>query len=311
MRKEERKMNENDLLLQQVKDLLNGKTQEQSINISELPYLIEQFEAKIKDDEKAKRTIKHYKRVINSLYLDMEKQDKETMTKQDVIKYKEKLNEIFEKTTTNNYITTINAFLKFCNKKEMCVKLYKVQQKQSLKKVLEESEYKRLIRWAKNHDYEIYLIIRFYATSGARADELKFLTVEALKQSNYIKVVNKGKERKVILINSLRSELKKYCSENNITSGYIFTQKKDKTKPASKVTVWRHMRKVAGNARGIDLEKIHAHSFRHLFAIKWIESGYDIAELKDILGHSSIDTTTIYTRTTDEMKRKKMQNMKL
>ena len=71
------------------------------------------------------------------------------------------------------------------------------------------------------------------------------------------------------------------------------------------------MRKVAGQARGIDLEKIHAHSFRHLFAIKWIESGYDIAELKDILGHSSVDTTTIYTRTTDEMKRKKMQNMKL
>lgn len=304
-------MNDNELLLQQVKDLLNGKKQEQSIKVSELPELIENFEKKIVNDEKSKRTIAHYKRVINSLCLEMQKQNKEFMTKQDVIEYKEKLNEIFEKSTTNNYITTINAFLKSCSKKEMCVKLYKVQQKQSLKKVLEESEYKRLIRWAKKHDYEIYLIIRFYATSGARADELKFLTVEALQQSNYLKVVNKGKERKVILVNSLRKELKDYCKEKGIKTGYIFTQKKDVTKPASKVTIWRHMRKVAGQARGIDLEKIHAHSFRHLFAIKWIESGYDIAELKDILGHSSVDTTTIYTRTTDEMKRKKMQNMKL
>lgn len=304
-------MNENDLILQQVKDLLNGSQKEESIKVSQFPELIKNFETKIINDEKAKRTISQYKRVINSIYSHMKKENKEIMTKKDVIEYKEKLGEIFEKTTANNYITTINAFLKSCNKKTMCVKLYKVQQKQSLKKVLEESEYKRLLKWSKKHDYEIYLIIRFYATSGARADELKFLTVEALQHSNYIKVANKGKERKVILVNSLRSELKKYCKENNITSGYIFTQKKDKTKPASKVTIWRHMRKVAGQARGIDLEKIHAHSFRHLFAIKWIESGYDIAELKDILGHSSIDTTTIYTRTTDEMKRKKMQEMKL
>ncbi len=304
-------MNDNEMLLQQVKDLLNGKKQDQSIKVSELPTLIENFETKITNDEKAKRTIKQYKRVINSLYLDMVNQEKEVMTKKEIVEYKEKLNEIFEKTTTNNYITTINAFLKACNKQEMCVKLYKIQQKQSLKKVLERNEYKRLLRYAKKHDYETYLIIRFYATSAARADELKFLTVEALQQSNYVKVTNKGKERKLILVNSLRKELKDYCKENNIQTGYIFTQKKDKSKPASKVTIWRHMRKTAGKARGIDLEKIHAHSFRHLFAIQWIESGNDVAELKDILGHSSLDTTAIYTRTTDEMKRKKMQNMKL
>ena len=62
--------------------------------------------------------------------------------------------------------------------------------------------------------------------------------------------------------------------------------------------------------RGIKIDKVHPHSFRHLFAIKFMQEGGDISELKDILGHSSIDTTSIYTRTTAKMKRKRLEKMK-
>jgi len=41
-----------------------------------------------------------------------------------------------------------------------------------------------------------------------------------------------------------------------------------------------------------------------------MQEGGDISELKDILGHSSIDTTSIYTRTTAKMKRKRLEKMK-
>lgn len=306
-------MNENDEILEKVRQLLNGEQIEQKnvIQLKQLSKLINDF-AEIKTNaEKADRTVNQYVRVMNLFKNEMTKRNKDEISKKDIIDYKRSLAEIFEKSTVNNYLVIINAFLKSCDKEEMCVELYKVQQKQSLKKVLEKSEYKRLLRWAKKHDYETYLIIKYFATSGARSDELKFLTVENIKQTNYIKVNNKGKERKVILVNDLRRELKKYCKEKGIEHGYIFTQKRDSSKPASKVTIWRHMQDVAGKARGIDKEKIHAHSFRHLFAITWVEMGYPLSELKDILGHSSIDTTTIYTRTTDEMKRKKMQEMKL
>ena len=75
-------------------------------------------------------------------------------------------------------------------------------------------------------------------------------------------------------------------------------------------TVYNRLKKVAGMCRGIKIDKVHPHSFRHLFAIKFMQEGGDISELKDILGHSSIDTTAIYTRTTSKMKRKRLEKMK-
>ena len=52
-------------------------------------------------------------------------------------------------------------------------------------------------------------------------------------------------------------------------------------------------------------------SYTHLDVYKrQMQEGGDISELKDILGHSSIDTTSIYTRTTAKMKRKRLEKMK-
>lgn len=43
-------------------------------------------------------------------------------------------------------------------------------------------------------------------------------------------------------------------------------------------------------------DKVHPHSFRHLFAKDFLANGGDIATLADILGHSSLETTRIYTQ---------------
>ena len=41
---------------------------------------------------------------------------------------------------------------------------------------------------------------------------------------------------------------------------------------------------------------MHAHAFRHFFAIQSLNNGVDMSLLKDLLGHGSIDTTQIYTQ---------------
>lgn len=52
-----------------------------------------------------------------------------------------------------------------------------------------------------------------------------------------------------------------------------------------------------GKARGgLSKDKVHPHSFRHLFAKEFLTNGGDIATLADILGHSSLETTRIYTQ---------------
>ena len=74
-------------------------------------------------------------------------------------------------------------------------------------------------------------------------------------------------------------------------------------------TIWRHMKKTAGQAR-VKKDKVHAHSFRHLFAQIYLETYTDsITELADILGHESLETTRLYTRTSDAQKRAKLERM--
>lgn len=148
--------------------------------------------------------------------------------------------------------------------------------------------------------------MKVIAFTGVRAEELKVFTYENI-QSNYIETRNKGKIRNVILRNDLRRELLKYCRDNGIKSGYIFKGKEDGTMIHA-TTIYKQLKRIASKAK-VSKSKVHAHSFRHLFAIKFIEDSGDISELADILGHSSIETTRIYTMTTDEMKKKKIEKM--
>lgn len=280
------------------------------------PYLLEE-----KLDEKAERTQKQYQRVITMFVNQLKNEE---ITKNDLMEFKSYLIDNYKPKTVSNYIVIVNKFIKYLeitSKDEdfdfeklrkyyskKTLKNIKVQQKQSLDEVLEPEDLKRMLRMAKKKDYEMYLIIKIFSYTGIRAGELEFFTVENLA-SNYIEVRNKGKIREIILRQDLRKELLEYCKDKNITSGYIFRGKRAGTM-LHHTTIYNRLKKIAGMCRGIKIDKVHPHSFRHLFAIKFMQDGGDISELKDILGHASIDTTSIYTRTTLKMKRKRLEKMK-
>ena len=274
-----------------------------------------------KMDEKSENTLKHYRHVIEMFVNNTGNE----ITKMDVMRFKEYLIKKYSSKTVSNYIVIINKFIKYVEmtdedeskelsdlkdykKSQMKIKNIKIQQVSSLDEVLEPSDLKKMLRMAKKRDYEMYLVMRIFAYTGIRAEELKYFTVKNIK-SNYIQVRNKGKIRKVILTNSLKNELQKYCKEMNMTSGYIFKGKKDGTMMHS-TTVYKRLKKIAGICRGIKLDKVHPHSFRHLFAVKFLKDGGAINDLADILGHKNINTTMIYARTTDKMKKEQLERMK-
>ena len=62
---------------------------------------------------------------------------------------------------------------------------------------------------------------------------------------------------------------------------------------------------------GVPLERVYPHSLRHLFAKTYMEKIGDLTELSDLLGHSRLETTWIYTKTTSEEKRKRLQKLEL
>ena len=70
--------------------------------------------------------------------------------------------------------------------------------------------------------------------------------------------------------------------------------------------VWREMKKLCEEA-DVEWQKIFPHNLRHLFARTFYELKKDVVKLADIMGHSSIETTRIYTATSGKEYRRQME----
>lgn len=258
-------------------------------------------------DEKSKRTLVDYKNDVNKLIGFLP--DEFEITKDLLLDFKEYLNEKrYAVKSKNKYIVVINKFIKYLGY-DCGLKKFKEQEKSSIDDPIWEQEHKRMLRWAKKLEMmDMYLIIKTFAASGARVDELKYFTVEALS-SNFVKgAYNKGKERTLILTNELKRDLKTYCKEHKIKSGFIFISPVIEGQMLDSSTVWRRLKKIARCAK-INPDKIHPHAWRHLFAKKCKEIGIDLDELADILGHNDIRTTAIYTKTSNREKKEKLERL--
>lgn len=279
------------------------------MNKAELKERLQDFIIEQSEDEKSKNTLKKYQRNIE-LFLDWIPEDLE-IDKNIVIDFKRHLLEDlhFKTNTINNYVVTINKYLYWNGLQDCKVKQLKKQHVASNSEILSLSDFKRLLRFARRMGQEdTYLIMKILAMTGIRIEELSFFTVENVK-SNYIKVRNKDKERTIIIRQDLAREIRSYCRDKGIKEGFIFYCQ-NKGRMMAKSTLWRRMQKIASAAK-VRKNKVHAHSFRHLFAKMYLEEyNGSIAELADILGHNSIETTRIYAKTTDEEKRRRMEKIK-
>lgn len=279
------------------------------MNKTELKSRLPDFLIEQEENEKSNNTLKKYKRNIE-FFLEWLPEDVE-IDKTIAIAFKRHLLDDlhFKTNTINNYVVCVNKFLYWCGLQDCKVKQLKKQRTASNNEILSLADFKRLLRFARRFGQEdTYLIMKILAMTGIRIEELSVFTVENVK-SNYIRVRNKGKERTIILRQDLAREIRAYCREKNINAGIIFFCK-DKGRMMAKSTIWRRMKKIAGAAK-VQKNKVHAHSFRHLFAKMYLnEYNGSIAELADILGHNSIETTRIYAQTTDEEKRRRMEKIK-
>jgi len=269
------------------------------MNKNEMESKLADFISELKYQEKSTATLSKYKADITKFieFID----HNEPVTKDDTLAYK---NYLFEASylprSINSYVVALNKFLYWLNLGELTIKKLKMQQKYSIDNVLSPTDYKRLQRYAKLLGYEeLAMIMKVIVSTGIRVSELKFFTEESIK-SFYIHVRNKGKDRDIILTQELARELRKYCRENKITKGYVFS--------LSPKQIWYRLQKIAALAR-INKDKAHPHSLRHLFAKEYMSTFNNPLELADHLGHSSLETTRIYSRTTNEEKRKKLENM--
>ena len=81
-------------------------------------------------------------------------------------------------------------------------------------------------------------------------------------------------------------------------------------KAINRSNIWREMRALCEDAQ-VKEDKVFPHNLRHLFAKSFYQVEEDIAKLADVLGHSNIETTRIYIKTTSLEYRKQIEAMGL
>ena len=270
-------------------------------------HTIENYKNHLIEEEKSKVTIEKYIRDINTF---AEWANGREITKALVLEYKNILIEQYAPASVNSVLSSLNGYFDYIERYDLRVKNLKVQRQIFCKseKELTKAEYERLLKAAKSKKNErLYLIMQTICATGIRVSELKYIDVNAVNFGQ-AQVKLKGKIRMVILPRELCVLLKKYIKEKHITSGSIFITRKGQ--PVDRHSIWKSMKQLCESA-GVSKDKVFPHNLRHLFARTYYSLQKDIVRLADILGHSNVNTTRIYTIENGETHRRQMQRMGL
>ena len=266
---------------------------------------MEKFKAYLIQEEKSELTVEKYVRDVRRFLSWL---GAEALSKQEVLRYKAALVEQYAVSSVNSMLSSLNCYFGYLGRHECQVKIIKQQRQIFLKeeKELDREEYSRLIQAARGKP-RLCLLMQTICSTGIRVSEHRFITVEAAR-AGYAQVRMKGKNRVVFLPRVLCSILLKYARERNIEHGSIFVSASGK--PLDRCNIWAEMKKLCTTA-GVNRGKVFPHNLRHLFARIYYSIEHDIVRLADLLGHSSINTTRIYTMESGCTHRQQIERMEL
>lgn len=278
----------------------------------EIPVLnegqLDRFKLHLIEEERSPNTIEKYSRDVRALLAHFP--GEVGFTKEMILDYKQCLLEKYKTTSVNSMLVAINQFFRFCKREDLRVKLVKVQRStfREHRRELSLVEYKRLVRAAQLKKKErLSLLVQAICSTGIRVSEHRFITVESLRKG-VVRIVGKGKERTVFLPDKLRKMLLNYCRRKGISSGPVFVTRYGN--PLNRCNIWAEMKALCASA-GVESTKCFPHNLRHLFALSYYRLEKDVVRLADILGHASIETTRIYTSTTDTECRRSLERLSL
>lgn len=171
-------------------------------------------------------------------------------------------------------------------------------------KLISKEEFIKMFNSEFNLKHKIWIILAY--GSGLRVSEVAALRVsDIISKEHKIRVIGKGnKERYVPLPDLTLKLLRIYWiqEKDKITNDFLFPGALEKTKEShiSSNTIKKAFQKIKQN-NNLD-NSITFHTLRHSFATEFIRNGGDIWELKNILGHSSINTTSLYLHMAEDFK---------
>ena len=243
------------------------------------------------EEEREPATIEKYLREVRAFAIWLEGAP---VTKEGATAWKARLTASgFQPGTVNGKLSALNKFFAFLGWPDCRVKYLKIQRRvfRSSERELSREEYARLLETARALGRErLALLIETICATGIRVSELKYITVESVRNGR-TEISLKGKIRTILIPGKLCRKLLKYARKRKIASGEIFLTRSGKS--LSRRQIWAEMKALCARA-GVERTKVFPHNLRHLFARTFYRACRDVVKLADVLGHSSIETTRIY-----------------
>lgn len=264
-----------------------------------------EFGTYLREEEYGKATIEKYLREVRCFYRWLGGRN---VDKKITAEFKNNLQEKeYAPSTINGKLSALNAFFRFVGWEECRVKFLRIQRQifMDQKKELSREEYRRLLKTAKDRKKDrLALLMETVCGTGIRVSEASYITVEALKRGR-AEIRLKGKVRVIFLPDKLCRRLLKYAEKMGIVSGEIFLTGNGRR--LSRRQIWREMKGLCKHA-GVEEAKVFPHNLRHLFATAFYRVSGDIVKLADMLGHSSVETTRIYLKTSGKEHMRYLEN---
>ena len=257
-------------------------------------------------DRKSTQTINNYLNDLkhySQFFIELKINPDEIKTKQ-INEYLQEVNNRCANSTVLRTKTSIVSFHKFLSQYYK-LKLNPASSIQKIKKIY---RYPKTINSAninkileENHsEHELFHIAMFDVlySCGLRVSELVNLNLNQLYlEQGYIRVIGKGdKERIIPMADITKKNLKEYIDKNRFLwlknkSNYVFI--KPDGKQVNRQYVYNSLKNRCKEI-GLDID-ISPHKLRHSFATALLNGGADLRIVQELLGHSDISTTQIYT----------------
>lgn len=293
----------------------------------------------------AKNTIISYKKDLEELFDFLKDIKIEEITTKDLKKYLEFLYKNGVATSTMaRHISSVKQFFNFLQLENIITEnpaslLDHPKIQAHIPEILTEKEIEKLLDTAKkdksNYGIQLYTMLELLYATGLRISELVEMKISDIQKKyrsdglytidDFLIINGKGNKERLIPINkTAKDALIKYInlresllngkkSEWLWTTMATFSKDKKDTKVIFKKDNHIARQIFALNLKqlaiesNINPEKVHPHILRHSFATHILQRGADLRVVQELLGHSDISTTQIYTHIADE-KLKKIVN---
>lgn len=263
-------------------------------------------------------TIKSYENELLKFkeYLEMEELDYLKINKDNVRSYLKYLDNLkYKNSSIGRNISALRSFYRFLVIKERIgknifasIRNPKIERK--LPNFLSELDMERILEFSTNENYKpnIYtgrdlLIIELLYDTGCRVDELVNIKLKDVNQTEKsIKVLGKGAKERIVFYGEYgREYLENYLIDREVLlngrkSEYLFVSlESDQLTTRRIAQIIEDILKIVGIKN-----KVTPHTLRHTFATHLLNNNADLRSVQELLGHSSLSTTQIYTHVSNE-----------